>query len=195
VLGARLPGRRSPRRENRDLDGGANALDQFEQRRRSADVPAGLDSLGDDRIGSHRLCRLGLLKRAALVDPGAAGKPAWLTPKGHDHVGVRRCLHIARPKQRQHEVHGDRSAGELSRGGQLIGDPSAGTADRSETAGLRYGCRELVAGYSTHSRLNDRRWQITEVEHCAQQPTALGVPPPVNRHVLSSSRTPACGAA
>jgi hypothetical protein len=60
-----------------------------------------------------------------LVHPSAAGKPAWLTPKSH-HVGLRRRLHIAWPKQRQHEVHGDWSVGELSRGGQLVGDPAAG---------------------------------------------------------------------
>ena len=54
----------------------------------ASDVPARLDALGDHRVRSRRLGRLRLLNRAALVDPGAPGKPAWLAPKGHDRVGL-----------------------------------------------------------------------------------------------------------
>jgi hypothetical protein len=42
-------------RQHRDLDRSPNTLDQFEHRSRTADVSAGLDSLGYHRVGSRRL--------------------------------------------------------------------------------------------------------------------------------------------
>ncbi len=44
-----------PGGQNRDLDRSPNALDQFEQRRPTANVPAGLDALSYHRVGSRRL--------------------------------------------------------------------------------------------------------------------------------------------
>ncbi len=99
------------------------------------------------------------------MDPRAPSKPPWLPPKGDDRVGLRRGLHIAWPKKRQHEIDRDWSAGEPSGRSELLSDRCAGAPDRPQTAGLRY-CRSvLMTSHSAHPRLNDRRWQTTEVDH------------------------------
>ena len=99
--------------------------------------------------------------------PRARSKPAWLAPEGDDHVRVSRRLHIAWPKKRQHEVDRDRGAGEPPGRSELLGDRCAGAPDCPQTAGLRYSRSELMTRYSTHPRLNDRRWQTMQVDPCS----------------------------
>lgn len=152
--------------QNRGLDRSANTLNQIEHWRRTPDVPTSLDSLSYHSVGSRRLRGSCLLDRSALVDPCTRSKSAWLPPKGDYHVSVGRCLHITSPKKRQHQVDRNRSVGEPSSGGQLLGDRCAGSPDRAQPAGLRYSRSELVPGYSAHPGLNNRRLQTTKVDHC-----------------------------
>lgn len=104
------------------------------------------------------------------MDPRDPGKPAWLPPKGDDHVGGRGLLHIAWPKEWQHEVDCDWPAGEPPGGSELLGDRCASATDRPKTAGLRYGRSKLMAGHSAHPGLDNRRWQTTQVDHRAVTP-------------------------
>jgi hypothetical protein len=125
-------------REHRHFHRRPNALDQLEQRRRAADVPAGLNALSYHRVGTRRLSSSCLLDRTALMDPRCSGEPTWLTPKGDDHVSVGHRLNVPWPEKVQNEIDRDRSARQLASGGQLLSDPSASATDRPKPAGLRY---------------------------------------------------------
>lgn len=86
-------------------------------------------------------------------------------------------------------VDRNQPAGKPSRGGQLVGDPSPSAPDRAKPASLRYSYGELMSSYRAHPRLNDRRLQITEVDHSGHP--ARSLPAAADRHPLTASHTSA----
>jgi hypothetical protein len=93
---------------------GAGPLEQLQRRRGAADVPAGLDALGDHRIGAGVGRRLRLGHRAALVHPRPVGVPARRAPEGHHEVGLPRDRPVRLARERQQQVDRDRPGAALA---------------------------------------------------------------------------------
>ena len=151
--------------ENRNLHRGANLVEQLERWSRPADVAASLNTLRDHRIRSRLGCRLRLVDRAALVNPGRSGKPSRNAPKCHNHVSGSGRLHIAGTHERQQQIHSNRPSSQPARRCHLGSNRSTRASDCPETTSLRNRCRKLETRNGTHAGLNNRHIQPAQIKN------------------------------
>jgi hypothetical protein len=137
----------------------AHPVEQLERCDRSAHVPPRLDALLDHGIRAGLAREQALAGRAALMDPQLCRPSPRPSPEGDDHIGLRGCLKVGPPRERQQQIHRHRLCAERPElrdlPAQLAGreDP-----DRAESARLRdRGCELRSRQPPAHARLDDRQ--------------------------------------